>query len=122
MMDADGTNVSRLTQGGYATSPSWSPNGQLLAYSWNRQYGPGAPGGTDIYVMEIAGGRWLQATHDMGMCDFPTWSPDDRHIMFQCSSDGKDIHSELWTMLADGSERHKVTSGGGNTMPNWSWH
>ena len=39
-MDQDGSNVQRITDGGYAVSPSWSPNGQLLAYSWNRKYGP----------------------------------------------------------------------------------
>ena len=54
IMDADGSGVQRMTDGGYATSPSWSPNGQFLAFAWNRKYGPGAPGGQDIYVMEVA--------------------------------------------------------------------
>jgi TolB protein len=45
IMDSDGANVQRMTDGGYATSPSWSPNGQFLAFAWNRKYGPGAPGG-----------------------------------------------------------------------------
>ena len=54
IMDSDGSGVQRLTDGGYATSPSWSPNGQFLAFAWDRKYGPGAPGGQDIYVMEIA--------------------------------------------------------------------
>ena len=54
IMDTDGSGVQRMTDGGYATSPSWSPNGQFLAFAWDRKYGPGAPGGQDIYVMEIA--------------------------------------------------------------------
>ena len=53
-MEADGANVQRLTDGGYATSPSWSPNGQFLVFAWDRKYGPGAPGNQDIYVMDIA--------------------------------------------------------------------
>jgi TolB protein len=118
IMDTDGTNVQRMTDGGYATSPSWSPNGQFLAFAWDRKYGPGAPGGQDIYVMEVSTRKWIQLTHDAGRCDFPSWSPDGRHIVFESVS-GK--NSAIWTMLADGTGRHKLTSSGGDSMPNWSW-
>ena len=66
IMDSDGGDIQRMTDGGYATSPSWSPNGQFLTFAWDRKYGPGAPGGQDIYVMDIASKRWLQLTHDAG--------------------------------------------------------
>ncbi len=118
IMDSDGSNVQRMTDGGYATSPSWSPNGQFLAFAWDRKYGPGAPGGQDIYVMEIASKRWIQLTHDTGRCDFPSWSPDGRHFVFQSQIGGR---SEIWSMLADGTLKHKLTTSGGNSMPNWSW-
>jgi TolB protein len=119
IMDADGANISRMTDGGYATSPSWSPSGQFLAFAWNRSYGPGAPGGEDIYVMDIASKRWTQLTHDAGANDFPSWSPDSRHIVFQREMNG---HTEIWMMLADGTDQQQLTHGGGsNTMPNWSW-
>jgi len=118
MMDSDGTSVQRLTDGGYATSPSWSPNGQFLAFAWNRKYGPGAPGGQDIYIMDIASKRWTQLTHDEGRQDFPSWSPDGRHIVFQREKGGG---SEIWTMLSDGTEQHRLTQSSGNSMPNWSW-
>ena len=39
--------------------------------------------------MEIATKRWIQLTHDIGRCDFPSWSPDGRHIVFANSSSGK---------------------------------
>jgi TolB protein len=118
MMDSDGTSVQRLTDGGYATSPSWSPNGQFIAFAWNRKYGPGAPGGQDIYIMDIASKRWTQLTHDEGRQDFPSWSPDGRHIVFQREKGGG---SEIWTMLSDGTEQHRLTPSSGNSMPNWSW-
>ena len=120
IMDADGSGVQRMTDSGYATSPSWSPNGQFIAYAWNRKYGPGAPGGQDIYVMEIASKRWIQLTHDIGRCDFPSWSPDGRHIVFANTSDGRGSHTHLATMLADGTALHNLTESGAD-MPNWSF-
>ncbi len=116
-MDADGANVQRMTDGGYATSPSWSPNGQFIAFAWNRKYGPGAPGGQDIYIMDVASKRWIQLTHEAGRNDFPTWSPDGRHIAFQREGGGG---QQIWTMLADGTEQQMLTHGGSFSQPNWS--
>jgi len=117
VMDQDGANEQPMTDGGYAVSPSWSPNGQLLTFSWNRKYGPGAPGGQDIYFMDIASKRWIQLTHEAGSNDFPCWSPDGRHIVFERTIGG---HTQIWSMLADGTEQHQLTRTGNNSMPNWS--
>jgi TolB protein len=117
VMDQDGANVQRMTDSGYAISPSWSTSG-LLAFSWNRKYGPGDPGGQDIYVMDIASKRWLQATHEAGSNDFPSWSPDGRHIVFQREINHR---TQIWSMLGDGTEQHQLTFSGENSMPNWSW-
>ncbi len=118
LMDADGAGVQRLTEAGYAVSPSWSPNGQFLAFSWNRKYGPGAPGGQDIYVMDVATRRFIQLTHGSGTNDFPSWSPDGRHLVFQSTHGGVD---HIWSMLADGTQLHQLTMSGRNSQPNWSF-
>jgi TolB protein len=125
IMDSDGSNVQRLTDGGYATSPSWSPNGQFLTFAWDRKYGPGAPGGQDIYIIKVTpepggGYKMIQLTHDIGRCDFPSWSPDGRHIVFANDPDGVASHTRIMTMLADGTQRRALT-GAGADMPNWSW-
>jgi TolB protein len=117
MMDADGGNVQKLTEGGYAVSPAWSPNGLFVAFSWVRNYGPGAPGGADIYVMDIATKQWIQLTHNSGRNDYPSWSADNRHIVFQSTRSGRE---EIWTMLADGTRQQPLTNSGSNTQPNWS--
>ena len=117
-METDGTNVQRMTDQGYAVSPAWSPNGQFLVVSWMRKYGPGAPGAQDIYIMDIASKQWVQLTHDGGRNDFPCWSPDGRHIIFQSSRAGS---LQIWTMLADGTNQKQLTFAGANTQPNWSW-
>ena len=118
IMDQDGSNIQRMTDSGYAVSPSWSPSGGLLTFAWNRKYGPGDPGGQDIYVMEIASKNWLQITHESGNNDCPAWSPDTRHIVFQRTINGR---TQIWTMLADGTQQRQLTYSGNNSMPNWSW-
>jgi TolB protein len=116
-MDQDGANVQRLTDGGYAISPNWAPSGGMLTFSWDRKYGPGAPGGYDIYIMDIASKRWMQLTHDSGVNDFPCWSPDGRHIVFERRMGRR---TEIWSMLADGTQQQQLTTAGDNFMPNWS--
>lgn len=118
IMNADGSLPQRMTDGGYAVSPSWSPNGLLLTFAWNRKYGPGAPGGNDIYIFEIATMRWLQLTHGEGDNDYPSWAPDGRHIVFQ-RKNGK--RTDLWSMLADGTHQQQLTRTGNDSEPDWSW-
>ena len=117
-MEADGTNLQRITDQGYAVSPNWSPNGQFLTFSWMRKYGPGEPGSNDLYLMDVASKQWVQLTHDAGRNDYPCWSPDGRHIIFQSHRTGTD---QIFTMLADGTNVKQLTYKGNNTQPNWSW-
>ena len=117
-MESDGTNIQRITEEGYAVSPAWSPNGQFLLFSWIRHYGPGVLGGDDIYIMDIVSKRFVQLTHQGGRNDFPSWSPDGRHIVFQSNRSGSE---QIWTMLADGTNQKPLTVSGSNTQPNWSW-
>ena len=57
----------------------------------------------------------------MGRCDFPSWSPDGRHIVFANSARWQRAGSmKILTMLADGT-RQRALTGPGADMPNWSW-
>ena len=66
---------------------------------------PDAPGASDIYIMDIASRQWVQLTHDGGRNDFPSWSPDGRHIVYQSNRSGTE---QIWSMLADGSQQTAV--------------
>ncbi|HXN51090.1 MAG TPA: Tol-Pal system beta propeller repeat protein TolB [Candidatus Acidoferrum sp.] len=114
MMNADGTNTTELDlpDKGYLIDPAWSPNGQMVAFSWRRP-----DGNFDIYIMEPATRQIIQITRDSGKNERPSWAPDGRHIVFESTRNGE---RQIWTMLADGSQAHQLTMSGHNESPNWS--
>ena len=118
LMNADGTGASKidLPEKGYVIDPAWSPNGQLLAFSWRRPNDD-----YDIYVMDASSRQLVELTRDQGRNERPSWAPDGRHIVFESTRTGPGDR-QIWTMLADGSQPHQLTKGGHNESPNWSTH
>ena len=113
-MNADGTNVAKidLPDMGYVIDPAWSPNGQLIAFSWRRP-----SGNYDIYVMDIVSHQLVELTKDEGRNERPSWAPDGRHLVFESTRTGT---RQIWSMLADGSQPRQLTFTGENESPNWS--
>ena len=114
MANSDGTNVQKIDMPdmGYVVDPAWSPNGQLLAFSWRRP-----TGNFDIYVMDIVSHQLLELTRDQNRNERPSWAPDGRHIVFESTRTGA---RQIWSMLADGSLARQLTFDGQNESPNWS--
>jgi TolB protein len=114
LANSDGTNVQRLDMPdmGYVVDPSWSPNGQLLAFSWRRP-----SGNFDIYVMDIVSRQLVELTRDSGRNERPSWAPDGRHLVFESTRTGT---RQIWSMLADGSQPRQLTYEGQNESPSWS--
>ena len=114
-MNIDGTDVARLTTGeGDAVNPSWSPDGQHIAFSWTRGY---EPGNFNIFVMDVATRDFVQLTHGAGRNENPSWAPDGVHLVF---SSTRDRNTQIYTMLADGSGVQQLTTQGNNEKPVWS--
>lgn len=118
-MNADGSNQQRLPLTGYAVSPSWAPNGLSLAFAWVRQGGGENSGASDVYIWYFGSQKYVQLTHNEQRNDFPSWAPDNRHIVFES---GPPYHNQLYSVAADGSVPAQLTTKGDNEMPNWSWH
>ena len=114
MMDVDGTNVQRLTSGGGdAVNPAWSPDGQRLAFAWTRGF---EPGNFNIFIIEVATQTLTQLTFGAGRNEHPSWSPDGRHLVFASNRMGG---TQIWTMLADGTNVKQLTRAGANEAPVW---
>lgn len=114
MSAATGVAAADLPATGYVIDPTWSPNGELIAFSWRRP-----AGNYDIYVMDLASHQLIELTRDSGQNERPSWAPDGRHIVFESTRSGS---LQVWSMLADGSEARQLTTTGRNESPNWSWH
>jgi len=114
LSDSDGSNVQKLDlpDMGYVVDPAWSPNGQLLAFSWRRP-----SGNYDIYVMDIVSRQLAELTKDEDRNERPSWAPDGRHLVFESTRTGT---RQIWSMLADGSQPRQLTFEGQNESPNWS--
>jgi TolB protein len=114
IMNSDGSSQTKvdLADKGYVIDPAWSPNGQLLAFSWRRP-----SGNYDLYVMEIATRELVELTRDVARNERPSWAPDGRHLVFESTRTGT---RQIWTMLADGTQARQLTKQGQNESPNWS--
>lgn len=114
LMNIDGTDAERLTNGtGEASNPSWHPGGEFLAFAWTRGYMAGA---FNIFVMNIGKRDYQQLTHGEGKNENPSWAPDGKHIVFMSTRSGK---SQIWSMLADGTQLQQLTTQGTNLHPVW---
>ena len=86
---------------GVTRSPSFSPDGNQVAFTWTGPDGSNP----DIYVQQVGAGAPLRLTTDPGNDHNPMWSPDGRWIAFlRGEGDGRPHELRLVPPLT-GSER-----------------
>ena len=86
---------------GVTRSPSFSPDGNQVAFNWTGPDGSNP----DIYVQQVGAGAPLRLTTDPGNDHNPMWSPDGRWIAFlRGEGDGRPHELRLVPPLT-GSER-----------------
>jgi TolB protein len=114
-MNLDGTDREMLTSGvGDVANPSWSPDGHHIAFCWTRGY---EPGNFNIFIMDIADKVPVQLTTNSGRNENPWWAPDGVHLVF---SSMRGRVTQLYTMLADGTNVRQLTTQGNNLQPVWA--
>lgn len=107
VMNADGSGLRQLTHdGGYASSPAWSPDGNTIAYARSTvQFNP-----TDLYVIGAGGGASTPIATEWGVSEEqPSWSPDGARIAFTVFDPGGP--RSIVSMRLDGTDRIDLARG-----------
>ena len=113
VMDADGTNVLRLTtHPGIDTTPTWSPQGHQVAFTSDRTGSP------QIYVIGVDGTGLRRITFE-SYCDRPTWSPAPYNEIAYSSRTGRG-HDIKVVDLATNEVRQLTFGQGTNESPSYS--
>ena len=99
------------------SSPDWSPDGNQIAFTSNRD------GNTEIYVMNDDGTNPINLTNHPAGDSRPDWSPDGRQIAFSTTRDRKDDDDknvEIYVMNADGTNPINLTNHPArDSSPSW---
>jgi eukaryotic-like serine/threonine-protein kinase len=107
--------IPLTTYPGFQGSPSFSPDGNQVAFVWNGE----KQDNFDIYAKMIGtNGPPLRLTTDPALDDDPAWSPDGRFVAFlRLLPSGKDA---LLLIPAIGGLERKITEISGVGRPTWS--
>jgi Tol biopolymer transport system component len=111
-INVDGSAERRLTDTpGLDGFPSWSPDGQRMAFVSDRD-----DGNSEIYVMDSDGAHQRRLTKTPKDEAIPAWSPDEEKIAYGTNVFFGD-NPTIWSMDDDGSGHGRLAEG---SWPGWS--
>jgi Tol biopolymer transport system component/DNA-binding winged helix-turn-helix (wHTH) protein len=113
--------VPLATLPGWARDPSFSPDGNQVAFDYTGEDSAGA----DIYVQTLGDQKMLRLTTPPGTSFCPSWSPDGRGIAYQHSVEVSPARPErtiMWVNPLGGSKRvmRWLSSENGSCRVSWS--
>jgi len=112
VMNSNGSNVRKVSSGGYATDPSWSPNRSVNKIAFVKVEG----GEANIFTVNPDGSDEQRLTWSSRRNENPSWSPDGHYLAFTSSRGGP---KELYMMYLNGQNQRRLTKGGGVFFPTW---
>lgn len=103
VMDADGTNETRLTnRPGFDGGPTLSPDGSKIAF-----YGKTADGNYEIFLMDVDGKNIVNLTEDVLEDYSPSWSPDGKWIAY---TNGNSKNYDAWLIHLETKIKMRLTT------------
>jgi len=98
--DLAGSQTRTLAVKWHNLEPAWSPDGQRIAFSSNRD------GNYELYVMNADGSGQRRLTHNRPVDAGPSWSPDGKRLAFArdpWSEDLTYLDDDVWVIDVDGT-------------------
>jgi exopolysaccharide biosynthesis protein len=117
-VNGDGTGLAQLTESptpAYDASPTWSSDGQRVAFVSNRS---GMP---QVYVMDAGGVTETQVTVDPCFHADPAWHPTENRLLFARLCPGFPTGWDLVSMTpVPGPASFVLATGDNDLQPGWS--
>jgi TolB protein len=115
LMDSEGLNVRRLTTvGNWNDAPAWNPSKEYSEIAYTSRL---EAGGFDIAVIDLATRQVRQVTAGRGSCEYPSWAPNGRHLVFSCK------RGNTWQITVSDREGRAIDTlsagAGNNVYPDW---
>ncbi|MGB7543958.1 MAG: Tol-Pal system beta propeller repeat protein TolB [Burkholderiales bacterium] len=112
LMNADGTNVRRLTHSeAIDTEPFFAPDGQWLYFTSDRGGSP------QVYRMPVSGGEPVRMTFNGDYNVSPRISPDGKTLAFISRNDGR---FQLMVMDLESRQTQALTDGQNDESPSFA--
>jgi hypothetical protein len=119
VVNDDGTNAGSLPGAPFLGPPSWSPDGQRLAFD------SGDADRSVIEILSVDAGTSATLPLPAGAvaARSPAWSPDGREIAFVAhfAPPNRPVQSQLWIMATDGSNARRLTPPDSAVVGSISW-
>lgn len=109
VMGADGSDQRRISFGGPAASPAWSPRGDKIAFV--------RVGSFRVGVMNANGGGERLLT-DGWQDESPSWAPNGQFVMFNRFT--RDGRSSLFAVPVAGGQARRLPTPQDGSDPSWS--